>query len=111
MTAPQKDKRKFARVQVQFRSHFSSKGQMIAGDGDLKDLSQGGCRISSSVTVPNGTQLELCIYTNNDPAPIIVDESIVRWARAGEIGLEFSQMRKDAQRKLTELCRILAPMG
>lgn len=105
-----KDKRKHARVAVQFRSHFSSSGRMIAGDGDLKDLSPGGCRIQSAVPVPNGTQLELCIYTHNDPSPIVIDEATVRWAQQGEIGVEFSQVRKDAQRRLTELCRILSPM-
>ena len=110
MTISRSDKRKHPRVQVQFRSHFSSRGQMIAGDGNLKDLSVGGCRIQSPVAAPVGTLLELCIYTDNDPAPIIVDESAVRWSQRGEFGLEFSQMRKDAQRKLTELCRILAPM-
>lgn len=105
------DKRKHRRAQVQFRSHFSSSGQMIAGDGQLKDLSVGGCRIQSPVTVPTGTKLELCIYTDNDPVPMIVDEAIVRWAQRGEFGLEFSAIRKDAQRRLTELCRILAPLA
>ena len=107
----QSDKRKHRRAQVQFRSHFSSSGRMIAGDGQLKDLSLGGCRIQSAVNVPTGTKLELCIYTDNDPVPMIIDEAAVRWAQQGEFGLEFSSMRKDAQRRLTELCRILAPLG
>ncbi len=105
------DKRKHPRVQVQFQSHFSSSGRMIAGDGDLKDLSLGGCRIRSPITVSAGTKLELCIYTDNDPSPMIIDEAIVRWVLGEEFGLEFSLMRKDAQRRLTELCRILAPLN
>lgn len=110
MAMPGKDKRKHVRVAVQFRSHFSSRGRMIAGDGELKDLSPGGCRIQSTAVVPNGTQLEICIYTHSDPTPIVIDESTVRWIHQGEIGLEFSQVRKDAQRRLTELCRILSPV-
>jgi hypothetical protein len=111
MMQPAADKRKHPRIQVQFRSHFSARGQMLAGDGDLKDLSVGGCRIQSTLSVPTGTHLELCVYTGNDPAPMIIDETIVRWSQTGEFGLEFSKMRKDAQRRLTELCRILAPMS
>lgn len=105
------NKRQHPRAQVQFRSHFSSRGQMVAGDGTLKDLSLGGCRIQSSIGVPVGAQLELCIYTDNDAAPMIIDEAVVRWAQRGEFGIQFTQMRKDATRRLADLCRILAPMA
>ncbi|MBK7420979.1 MAG: PilZ domain-containing protein [Nitrospira sp.] len=64
-----KNQRKHERVHVQFRSHFSMKGKMLAGDGDLTDLSPGGCRILSSVQVLVGAEVELCIFPGTVPTP------------------------------------------
>ena len=52
--------RQHVRVLVQFRTSFSTKKQkqlMIAGDGELRNLSPGGCCVSSSVPVAVGTEL------------------------------------------------------
>ena len=50
--AGKKENRQRPRVSVQFRSNFSTKDRMVAGDGELKDLSPGGCRVASSVAAP-----------------------------------------------------------
>ena len=64
-----RNQRKHERVHVQFRSHFSMKGKMLAGDGDLTDLSPGGCRIISPVEVLVGSEVELCISPVTMPIP------------------------------------------
>ena len=79
--AAMKNQRKHERVRVQFRSHFSMKGKMLAGDGDLTDLSPGGCRILTSIQVLVGAEVELCIFPGDNANPILIDGATVRWCR------------------------------
>ena len=102
------NKRKHERVRVQFRSHFSMKGKMLAGDGNLTDLSPGGCRILSSVTVLAGTEVELCIFPGDEANPILIDGATVCWCRPDEFGLAFTKIRTPVQRRLTDVWRKLA---
>ena len=106
------NKRKHVRVHVQFRSHFSIKGQgkgkMVGGDGDLMDLSPGGCRVKSLIAVQSGTELELCIFPGDDSNPIMIDVAVVRWTQPSEFGLSFVTIRAPFLRRLTEVWRKLA---
>jgi c-di-GMP-binding flagellar brake protein YcgR len=78
---------------------------MVAGDGELKDLSPGGCRVTSSVMVQVGTELEFCIFPADEDNPFIIDAATVRWARDQEFGLAFTQVRPSVQQQLVQLCR------
>jgi hypothetical protein len=102
------NKRKYVRVRVQFRSHFSIKGKMVGGDGELTDLSPGGCRVKSAVPVQPGADLELCIFPGEDSNPIMVDAAIVCWTHATEFGVSFASVRPPVLRRLTEVWRKLA---
>jgi hypothetical protein len=104
------EKRRHPRVRVQYRSHFSTKNKMVAGDGDLQDLSQAGCRIKSQVSAPAGSELELCVFVDGDENPLVIDVASVRWVRSDEFGLSFTQVRPPVQRRITDLCRKLAPL-
>ena len=104
------EKRQYPRIAVQYRSHFSSKGQMVAGDGELCDLSTGGCRVASAVEVKVGTELELCIFSQDDPNPLMIDGAVVRWARLQEFGVAFTTIRAPVQRRINDLCRKLTPL-
>jgi hypothetical protein len=105
------EKRQHPRVAVQFRSHFSSKNPMVAGEGELRDLSPGGCLISSPVAVPVGAELECCVFPDAEGNPCIIEGAVVRWTRALEFGLAFTKIRPAVQRLITELCRKRAPLG
>ncbi len=102
------NKRKHERVRVQFRTHFSIKGKMIAGDGELTDLSPGGCRVAAAVSMLNGTELELCIFPGDDSNPITIDAAVVRWCKPNEFGLSFTKVRLPVQRQLMDVWRKLA---
>jgi len=78
---------------------------MVAGDGELKDLSPGGCRVTCSVLVQVGTELEFCIFPADEDNPFIIDAATVRWARDQEFGLAFTQVRPSVQQQLVQLCR------
>ena len=73
---------------------------MVAGDGELKDLSPGGCRVASSVAALVGAELEVCIFPADEGNPFIIDAATVRWARNEEFGLAFTQVRPSVQLQL-----------
>jgi hypothetical protein len=106
-----KDKRQHARVAVRLRGHFSSKGQMVAGDGELRDLSIGGCRVTSRIAVPVGVMLECCIYPQGADNPFTIDGAMVRWSRPQEFGLAFTTVRPGVQRQIAQLCGTRTPLG
>ena len=99
------DKRQHVRVSVQFRSHFSSKSRMVAGEGELRDLSPGGCRVASPVVVSVGDELEFCIFPEAEGNPFIIEGATVRWIRPLEFGLAFTKIRPDVQQLIRQLCR------
>lgn len=99
------EKRRHTRVPVRLRSHFSAKGRVVTGEGELRDLSLWGCRVTSPVAVPVGTDLECCIFPQDAANPFIIDGATVRWIRSREFGLAFTSVRPGVQRQIAQLCR------
>lgn len=99
------DTRRHVRVAVRLQSHFSSKERRVAGDGELRDLSPGGCRVTSLVAVPVGAELECCIVSQDAGNPFTIDGATVRWSRPQEFGLAFTKVRPGVQRQIAQLCR------
>ena len=104
------DKRQHARVEVRLRSEFSSKTRRVEGQGELRDLSPWGCRVTSPVGVPVGVELECCIFPQDDLNPFTVEGATVRWSRSQEFGLAFTKIRPGVQRQIEQLCRLRAPL-
>ena len=97
-------KRQHARVAIQCRSRFSSKSQRVAGLGQLRDLSPGGCRVTSSSVVPVGAELECWIFPQNEVHPFTIEGATVRWSHAQEFGLAFTNVHPGVQRQIAQLC-------
>lgn len=106
-----RDTRRHVRVAVRLQSHFSSKGRRVTGEGELRDLSPGGCRVTSHVAVPVGAELECCIFSQDAGNPFTIDGATVRWSRPQEFGLAFTKVRPGVQRQITQLCRTRTPLG
>ncbi len=106
-----RDTRQHVRVAVRLQSHFSSKGRRMTGDGELRDLSPGGCRVTSLVAVPVGAELECCIFSQDAGNPFTIEGATVRWSRPQEFGLAFTKIRPGVQRQITQLCRTRTPLG
>jgi len=85
------------------------KGRTVAGEGELQDLSPGGCRVTSPLEVPVGTELECCIFPQYEGNPFTVEAATVRWSQSREFGLSFTKVRPDVQRQIAQLCR--APLS
>lgn len=97
--------REHIRVPVQFRSHFSTKSRVIAGDGMLMDLSPRGCRIISSTGVSLGDELELCMFPGDEAHPCTIDAASVRWIGRQEFGVAFTEIREAVRREVSLLWR------
>ena len=106
-----KDTRRHVRVAVRLQSHFSSKGRKVAGEGELRDLSPGGCRVTSLVAVPVGAELECCIFSQDAGNPFTIEGATVRWSRPQEFGLAFTKVHPGVQRQITQLCQTRTPLG
>ena len=93
------EQRKNFRFHVQFRSSFSSIA-MVGGEGSLVDLSIRGCRIESPTDVQPGASLEVRITTIEHEPPIQIQQSLVRWSRGRQFGLEFETMAPEEWARL-----------
>jgi tetratricopeptide (TPR) repeat protein len=103
------ERRRQGRIAVQMLSQFSSKTPIVTGEGEIRDLSASGCRITCPVRVPLGTTVECWIYPQNGH-PFAVEEATVRWNGHREFGLGFTKVRPSVQRQITDMCRKLAPL-
>jgi tetratricopeptide (TPR) repeat protein len=96
--------RRYIRVGMRCRSQFASSTQVLAGEGELRDLSPGGCRLTSSVMVPVGAQLVCWIFPPNGIEPLTIEGATVRWSRAQEFGVAFAQLSPYLERQIARLC-------
>jgi c-di-GMP-binding flagellar brake protein YcgR len=71
------------------------------GTGTLYDISQGGCKIDSSVTPALGASLTLRLEIFNQGDPLIIDTGIVGWTIKNKyFGVKFSEIKPSAQQVL-----------
>lgn len=97
------ERRRQGRVAVQMLSQFFAKAHTVTGEGEVRDLSPSGCRITSPVRVALGIAVECWIYPQ-DGHPFAVDEATVQWIGHREFGLRFSNVRFGVQRQITNMC-------
>ena len=96
--------RQHERVTIQGRSQFTSKSLKMRGEGQLRDLSPGGCRVTSSVPVSVGAELVCWIFPQNEVHPFTIEGATVRWSHAQEFGLAFTNVHPGVQRQIAQLC-------
>ena len=98
------DKRQHVRVAVRCRSQFSSKGRGWPVRECCETSRPGGCRVTSSIVVPVGAELECWIFPQNEVHPFTIEGATVRWRHAQEFGLAFTNVRPGVQRQIAQLC-------
>jgi hypothetical protein len=96
------DRRAMPRLRVQFRTTFSTSSK-LEGTGKMLDLSTGGCRIESPVTVEPGVSLELRIYAPDLEWPLMIEAASVQWVSGQIFGLAFFQIRDTEQQRLEQV--------
>jgi hypothetical protein len=96
--------RRHSRVAIYCQTQFASKTEMVAGEGTLRDLSPGGCRLTTSIVVPMGTELVCWIFPPNELEPFTIEAATVRWSRAHEFGVAFTNVPPSIKRQIALLC-------
>ena len=74
-----------------------------AGEGVLLDLSPAGCRMRSNIALNAGTYLALRIAVAQEPTPVAVEVSVVRWCKDGNFGVEFLRYSQGDRERVTDL--------
>ena len=95
------ERRTQPRFTTQFRSTFSGRKQ--EGQGRTLDLSAGGCKIESDVSVVVGDQFECRLHIPGLDWPLRVDEAIVRWVEGPTFGIGFTRISQGELSKLTTI--------
>lgn len=90
------------RFRVQFRTTFSS-APMLDGTGMILDLSAGGCRVESAVSLTPGLALELRIYAPGLEWPLMVEAASVQWVSSQTFGLAFFRMTESERQRLEQV--------
>jgi len=74
-----------------------------AGEGVLLDLSPTGCRMRSDIALNAGAYLALQIAVAQEPMPLAVEVSVVRWCKDGHVGVEFLRYSQGTRERVTDL--------
>jgi len=96
------DRRATPRLRVQFRTTFSA-ASTLEGTGLILDLSTGGCRIESPVTVEPGVLLELRIYAPDVDWPLMIEAASVQWVSGHTFGLAFFRITEPEHQRLGQV--------
>ncbi|HKW85575.1 MAG TPA: PilZ domain-containing protein [Nitrospiraceae bacterium] len=101
------ERREHRRVPVCYLSTFSTDEKKTVSNAVVLDLSLGGCRVHSFALVDPGTQVDLQIALPNYPAPFVVKQARVRWAREREFGVSFIRLHPEDQKPLRRLMSLV----
>src|SRR5437868_14403148 len=97
------------RVPVHYPANIQSDTE--AGEGVLFDLSPAGCRMRSDIALNAGTYLALRIAVEQEPTPVAVEVSVVRWCKDGHFGVEFLRYSQGDRERVTSLVEAQPPMA
>ena len=93
------------RVPVYYPARIQSDTE--AGEGVLFDLSPAGCRMRSDIALNAGSYLTLRIAVEQEPIPVAVEVSVVRWCKDGHCGVEFLRYSQGDRERVTNLVEAL----
>lgn len=91
--------RRGRRLKVSHRLFFFGENE-FEGEATILDISTAGCRATSLTEVKAGMILKLSMFLQDQPWPLRVDESIVRWVKGPAFGLEFTGIRPAQRERL-----------
>lgn len=77
------------------------------GEGVLFDLSPTGCRMRSDIVMNAGAYLALRIAVAQEPTPLAVEVSVIRWCKDGHFGVEFLRYSQGDRERVTNLLAAL----
>jgi len=79
------------------------RGDGIAGEGIIKDLSLSGGYIIGNAPVSVGMALALQIFVPGDPELLLIDRATVRWVKRSKFGVDFDTPQPKEAERITEV--------
>jgi len=79
------------------------RGDGIAGEGIIKDLSLSGSYIIGNTPVSVGMALALQIFVPGDPKLLLIDRATVRWVKKAAFGVDFDNLQPKMAERITEV--------
>ena len=110
MDMKMEDRRATPRFLVQFRTAIAGPAK-LEGTGLLLNLSAGGCRMESPLTLEPGVALELRIYVSGLEWPLMIDGAHVQWVSGQIVGLAFFRISQTEQQRLDQVITELSTHG
>lgn len=98
------EQRRHARVPIDAPLTFTVKGKEEWHEGVGRDISVGGISVESPLTLAFGTTVELNVQLPGSDE-IFMLPGVVRWARAGRIGVQFGSLGARETHLITEISR------
>ena len=97
------ERRKYRRFGVRLPVSFSY--DRTEGQGQIVNISMGGCAVESEIDVGEGAfvRLKVALPDREKPTPMEVDLAPVRWSKDGKFGMEFIDMAQQAKKQLYRL--------
>jgi len=83
------------------------RGDMIAGEGIVKDLSLSGSYITGNVPVSVGIELSLQMFVPGEPELLVIDRATVKWIKRAEFGVDFHDLQPEVTDRITQLIATL----
>ena len=83
------------------------RGDWIAGEGIIKDLSLSGSYITGNTPVSIGMALALQIFVPGDPEPLLIDRATVKWVKRAAFGVDFENLQPKMSERITEVISVL----
>jgi CheY-like chemotaxis protein len=84
------------------------RGDGIAGEGMIEDLSLNGSYIIGRTPVSVGMALVLQMFVPGDPEPVLIDHTIVKWVKGSEFGVDFDISQPQVAERITRILSMLA---
>ena len=83
------------------------RGDGIAGEGMIEDLSLNGSYIIGNAPVSAGMALALQMFVPGDPEPVLIDRAIVKWVKRSEFGVDFDTPQPKVAERVTAIIAML----
>jgi PilZ domain len=83
------------------------RGDGMAGEGIINDLSLRGSYITGNAPVSVGMPLALHMFVPGDPEPLLIDRAIVVWVKGSEFGVDFDTPQPTVAERITTVISTL----
>lgn len=94
----QEDHREYDRMAMNFPVQF--RGEQIEGEGNVLNISMGGCSFNTANKLAKGTILRLELHVSNEAPPVLVEAAVVRHWHNQVAGVEFLQWPQGERERL-----------